>query len=94
MSVKLPSPLSGLNLSVLAAAVALLLNGCATPAGVEGVATKAPAPAAASAPTAASSFTPMAKGVAAPAGEASGPTPGAAKPPVDPTVPKPFADVI
>nr|WP_316640765.1 zinc-dependent metalloprotease [uncultured Roseateles sp.] len=84
--------LNPLNLSLLAAAVALL-NGCATPAPTEGDAAKAAA-ASASAPAAAGSFTPMAKGVSPPAAAASAVAPGAARPPVDPTAPKPFAEVI
>jgi hypothetical protein len=79
-SVKTPAlKREGLGLSTVAAAI-VLLSGCASVETAKPVATPAAAPAA-SAPAA---------GASAPAGV---PGAAAAKPPVDPTAPKPFAEV-
>ncbi|MCX2861308.1 zinc-dependent metalloprotease [Paucibacter sp. PLA-PC-4] len=84
-SVNKPAPTrrEGLGLSAVAAAI-VLLSGCAS---LETPKTAAPAPAAT---TAAPAATPNFPGAAAsaPAGTAA-----AAKPPVDPSAPKPFAEV-
>ena len=84
-SVNKPAPIrrEGLGLSAVAAAI-VLLSGCAS---LETSKTAAPAPAATTAAPAAAPNFPGAA-ASAPAGAAA-----AAKPPVDPTAPKPFAEV-
>jgi hypothetical protein len=90
---------SGLSLSAIATAI-VLLSGCAVsvnnaPAADAAAAKPADAAAAkpvASAPAAASGGAAAKPAAAAPA--ASGAAPAAAKPPVDPTAPKPFAEII
>ncbi len=84
-SVNMPVPIrrEGLGLSAVAAAI-VLLSGCAS---LETPKTAAPAPAASSAAPAAAPGFPGAA-ASAPASAAA-----AAKPPVDPSAPKPFAEV-
>jgi Met-zincin/Domain of unknown function (DUF5117)/Domain of unknown function (DUF5118) len=74
----------GMGLSAVAAAAAVLLSACAS------VETKPPAVAAAPAAAPAAAASAPAAGASAPA---SVPGAAAAKPPVDPTAPKPFAEV-
>ncbi len=81
------SPLGALKLSSLAAAVALL-SACASTTAPTG---QAPATAPAAAPAASPALAATAP-AAAPGASAT--VPGAARPPADPTAPKPFADII
>ena len=80
------SPLGALKLSSLAAAVALLSACASTTAPTGQAAAPAPAAAPAAAPAVAATAPAAAPG-------ASATVPGAARPPADPTAPKPFAEV-
>lgn len=79
----------GLALSAIAAAAALL-SACATTEGGNAAAPSADA----SKPAATAAATPAASAASGAAGTVPGAATAAARPPVDPTAPKPFADVI